>query len=94
MKKYTINEAMVLLKVLKGRLGELSSLRQTCATTTKYYGDVEKVVSPEYNVKELDKRCVEIENFLLAVETAIKQSNAITTIEIEMDAQELMRPLS
>lgn len=92
--QYTINQAMVLTKALRGRLAELSSLRAQCATKDTYYGDTEKVVEPLYSVKELDVRCVEIENFLLEVDTAIKQSNAVTTITVEGDAQTLMKPLS
>ena len=91
---YTINEAMVLIKALRGRLGELSSLRSECATSTQYYGSSgERVITPLYPVKDLDAKCVAIENFLLLVDTAIKQSNAITKIKIDIDAQTLMTPI-
>jgi hypothetical protein len=93
--QYTINEAMVLSKALRGRLAELSSLRETCATKTTYYSsEKDKVIEPQYDVKMLDARCVNIENFLLQVETKIKQSNAITMISVDNDARDLMTPLS
>jgi len=91
--KLTINEAMVLSKHMRGRYSELSDLRRTCSVKETYFGEKEKVVEPQYPMKMLDRRCVEIENFLLLVDTKIKQSNAVTTIEIEGDAQELMLPL-
>lgn len=91
---YTINEALVLSKALRGRLAELSSLRQECAYTTTYYGDTQRVVEPKYDVKLLDKKCVDIENFLLMVDTKIKQSNAVTTIGVDIDAQSLLTPLT
>jgi hypothetical protein len=93
-KVMTVNEAMVLMKIIRGRLGELSSLRQSSSTreTTTYNGE-KKRVEPLYDVKALDKRCTEIENFLLLTETKIKQSNAITTIKVDVDVNELLTPI-
>jgi len=94
MKKMTVNEAMVTAKALRGRLGELSSLRSQCATReTMYFGDKNKTVEPTYDVKILDAKCVEIENALLEMDMKIKQSNALTTVEVDVDAKELMQSL-
>jgi len=92
--EYTINAAMIVSKALRGRLAELSVLRQECATSTRFYGETERVVTPLYDVKKVDKKCVEIENFLMAVDTLIKQSNAVTKITVEGDAQTLLTPLT
>ena len=94
-RKMTVNEAMVLMKIVRGRLGELSSLRQSNSTReTSYYGQDKKVVEPMYDVKALDKRCTELENFLLIVETKIKQSNAITVITVDgLDVTDLLAPI-
>lgn len=92
--KITINESMVLMKVLKGRLAELSSLRSECAKKETYFGETQKVVEPQYDIKMLDKRCVEIENALLEMDTRIKQSNAITTIEVDVDKTSLLSSLT
>lgn len=92
--KITVNSAMVLQKALRGRLGELSSLRSECAKSETYYGEPKKVIEPKYDIKALDKRCVELENALLDIDTAIKGSNAITTIEIEADKSVLLAPLT
>jgi len=93
MPKLSINEAMVTAKALRGRLGELSGLRSQSATRETYYGEKNKVVEPTYDVKILDKKCVEIENALLEIDSRIKQSNAVTLIEIEADAKGLMSPI-
>jgi hypothetical protein len=95
MPKMTINEAMVLGKAVRGRLGELSSLRSQVATRDIFYGSggKEKVVEPQYDVKILDKKCVVIENFLLVLDSKIKQSNAVTTIEIDTDVEKLLAPI-
>ena len=99
----TVNEAMVLMKIVRGRLGELSSLRSTSAVreTSDIFGYGQdkqvgkKVIEPLYDVKALDKRCTELTNFLLIAETKIKQSNAITTIKVDAaDINELLSPIS
>jgi flagellar biosynthesis chaperone FliJ len=90
----TVNEAMVLQKALKGRLGELSNLRSEVASKVTYYGETEKVVEPKYDVKKVDADCVAIENFLMDLDTAIKQSNAITRISLKIDGRSLLSPLS
>jgi hypothetical protein len=90
----TVNEAMVLQKTLRGRLGELSSLRSEVASKTTYYGETEKVVEPKYDVRKVDTDCVAIENYLMDLDTAIKQSNAITKITLKIDGRALLSPLS
>lgn len=92
----TINQAMVLAKALRGRLAELSQLRSEVSIRTNFYssGNKEKTVEPQYDVKKLDKMCVDIENFLLEVDSLIKESNAKTTIAMETDGRALMKALA
>lgn len=94
--KITVNEAMVLAKAIRGRLGELSSLRQQVAVKETYFVNQgqNKVIEPQYDFKLLDKKCTELENFLFLLDTRIKQSNAITTIEVDTDINSLLAPLS
>jgi hypothetical protein len=89
----TINEAMVLMKSLRGRLGELSNLRSEVSTKTRYFGATEKAVEPQYDVVAVDHKCVAIENALRKLDAAIKKSNALTQIDIEVNEDELMSPL-
>lgn len=94
MKELTVNEAMVTAKALRGRLGELSSLRSQCSTKdTMFFGDKNKVTEPMYDVKLLDAKCVDIENALLDIDMKIKQSNATAKIEVDVDAKELMQSI-
>ena len=92
--KITVNAAMVLQKALRGRLAELSSLRSACSSSETYFGTPNRVVEPKYDVKVLDKKCVELENALLDIDTAIKGSNAIVTIDIAADKNVLLAPLT
>jgi len=92
--KKTVNEVMVLMKAVRGRLAELSGLRSSVANVVSYYdAGAKKTIEPQYDVKMLDRRCVEIENWLLEAETKIKQSNAVVTIELEADVALLLKPI-
>ena len=88
----TINEAMVKLKVLKGRLGELSHLRSESATR-ETWREPNKIIEPIYDMRDLDRRCTEIEMAIMDIDTAIKQSNALTRIKIDADVKALLSPL-
>ena len=88
----TINEAMVWSKALKGRLAELSRLRSDCAVKETWH-EPNKVIEPLYDLKDLDRRCVEIQNALLEIDATIKQMNAVTKISIAADVKSLLTPL-
>lgn len=97
MAKFTVNEAMVLAKAIRGRYAELSSMRSANSNRETYYAtanEPKRVVEPTYDVKDIDRRCVELENFLLQVESKIKQSNAMTVIEVDADVKLLLAPLA
>lgn len=97
MVKLTINESMVLAKAIRGRYAELSSMRSANSNRETYYAtanEPKRVVEPTYDVKDIDRRCVELENFLLQVESKIKQSNAMTVIEVDADVKLLLAPLA
>ncbi|MFA6971409.1 MAG: hypothetical protein WC208_08420 [Gallionella sp.] len=94
MAKMTINEVMVMMKAIRGRLAELSNLRSQSASKETYYGTPERVIEPKYDIKALDKKCVELENWILDADSKVKQSNAVTTIELDADVKVLLSPLS
>jgi len=82
MSKMTINEALVLLKVLRERKNTLDGLTKTNSRRDYIlYGENEKKISePQYDCKLTDKKSTAIANKILLIETRIKQSNAITEI--------------
>ena len=92
MAEITINEAMVKMMVLKGRWGELSHLRSESATR-ETWREPNKIIEPIYDMRDLDRRCTEIEMAIMDIDTAIKQSNALTRIKIEADVKTLLSPL-
>jgi hypothetical protein len=52
-----------------------------------------KVVEPQYDVKAVDKKIVELELFLFKADAAVKQANATTQINIEANVDMLLAPL-
>ncbi len=89
----TINELLVLIKAVRSRVSELNSLRTQVAIQENYYGNKERVVTPLYDVKKVDKKIVELETFLFKADAKIKQSNALTHVEIEANVDSLLSPL-
>lgn len=95
--KMSINQVLSLTKIVRERLGELRQLRSSLATKeTNYFGDQEqkrKEIEPQFDVKIVDRKVVELENFLFLADSAVKTSNAITKLDFEISVEELLKPL-
>ena len=91
----TVNEAMVLMKAVRERVSQLRSLRSEVSTKEyTYYGSDKKTdKEPQYDVKVVDKKITQLELFLFKADSKIKQSNAMTKIEIDADVDSLLSPL-
>jgi len=91
----SINELLVLMRRIKERIKKLEELKGS-VSTKEYYtrGDSEKRVEPQYDLKSLDKKVMELENFLFKADAAIKQSNAVTKIPIDVNVDALLAPLA
>ena len=95
----TINECMVLQRAVKGRLSDLRNIQTSVAAKTRstsIYGDTrqeQKDVTPQYDVKLVDIKITEIELFLMELDSAVKQKNAITTVDITVDKKALFAPI-
>lgn len=93
----TVNEAISLQKAVRGRVQELKSLRSEVAASkeTNWYGERDKTekVEPQFDVKVVDAKIVEIELFLYKIDAAIKQSNAATEINVDANLESLLAPL-
>lgn len=95
MTRKTVNEVLILMKAIRARLNELQSLRSQVSTRdTHFYGDQSKnIKEPQYDVKLVDKKIVELANFLLLADSAIKNSNAVTHVSIDINIDSLLKPL-
>ena len=90
----TINELLSLSKAVRSRLNSLETLRDKVSVETSYLDRAEKVVKPQYNVKEVDKKITSLQTFLYKCDAKIKQSNAGTQIVgFDPNVEELLAPI-
>ncbi len=89
----TINEVLVYMKTVRERIKDLKELRVQSANKETYYSAKEKMIEPTYDIKELDKKIVELQNWCSLADAKIKMSNAVTTIEIDLNLEGLLSPL-
>ena|SRR4030042_5036782 len=95
--KLTVNGAMSLMKTLRERVSSLKALSHQVSVLTrsswKASGEMAEETIPQYDVKKVDAKIMELENILFKIDTAIKQKNAVTNLDIEIDVDELLKPL-
>jgi hypothetical protein len=89
---------MVIRKVLSERKLDLKRLREQSAVDEKVVHTIgEKVTestnTAKYDVRVLDRRIVGMQNADLAIESAIKQSNATTGVDLPVDVDALLSPV-
>ena len=98
MAKLTINELLQLITQVSKRASDLRSIRSQSVSREKTtYGIGESTRTTEtivqYDVKVVDKKITELENFLFRAGAAIKQANATTIVGIDVNADDLLAPL-
>lgn len=96
--KLTINSAIALEQALKGRVSELKTLRsEVSKTETRTFFDgpkSETKIEPQFDVKKVDTKIVELSNMLFKLNAAIKEANARTVIDgLDVDVDKLLEPL-
>ena len=87
----TINALLCMQKALKTRREQLNEVKNSSTSRTRYFdsGDVTRQDEPTYDIKAVDKKIVNINNALWKIDQKIKESNAKTTIEIDIDYDSL-----
>jgi hypothetical protein len=97
----TINEALSFIKIIRQRKAELENLRSQVSTkkTETYWGERDNskkdtLIEPQFNVKDVDRKIVELSNAIYKIDAAIKQANATVSLGIEIDRDALLAPLS
>lgn len=94
MSKITINELLVTEKIVRERLKDLKDLRTNVSNIKRYYGvEKESMTEPQYDVKKVDQKITELQNFLMLADQRIKKSNAVTKVELDIDTTKLLAPL-
>lgn len=95
MERLTINELMALMKTVRERVNSLKGLRQQVAVKETIWrsSDSNTVTEPQYDVKAVDRKVMELENFLFRADSKIKTANARTTVDLDVDVDQLLQPL-
>ena len=75
-----INEALSLAKIVRERLNDLKALRTQTSVKERWMTTTEKITEPQYDVKEVDKKIIKLQNFLFEVDSKIKATNAVTEV--------------
>ena len=90
--EYSISTLLVMEKSLRQRVSELISLKSEVSRRTTWT-EPNKVEEPLYDVKEVDKKVVEINKALFLISQRIKEANVITKIDVNIDFDSLMEAI-
>jgi hypothetical protein len=91
----TISSFLSMQNALNTRRSQLVDLKNSCTSrTTTFYGDQKNVQEPTYDIKNVDKKIIDINKALFKIDQKIKESNAKTSISIDMDFDNLMSEIA
>jgi hypothetical protein len=94
MEKMSINAALSMKASLQSRLSELKGMKSEAATRRiSRYDGKEDIVEPTYDIKVIDKKCAELTSALFLLDKGIKQANATTKFDVDVNYVELMKPI-
>ena len=82
-----VNKLLEMQKALKERRNQLEKLTVENSKAAHW------LEVPKYNPTALDKMVTDINNALFEISATIKESNAITKVEVAVDFSDLMRPI-
>lgn len=84
----TINKALVMGKTIRERINDLKTLRQGVTTKRTMFTEQREVTEPTYDIRELDKRILNLQKVAYQLESAIKEQNNITFVYIPEGAED------
>jgi hypothetical protein len=98
--EYTINQLLSMKTQLRERKNDLKPLVGQSSTVEEVWkgGDKNDITTKKckYDVVDVDQKIVEIDMALYAIDSAIKQANAVTKVTIDTESvnfAKLMSPL-
>jgi hypothetical protein len=79
---------------LQSRLSELKELKgQATTRRISRFDGKETTEEPTYDIKLVDKKCAMITTALFKIDQAIKEANAKTKVELDVDYDALVMPI-
>jgi len=88
-KEITVNALLAMEKSLRERKNQLSNLASASTSRTRYM-EPEKVEEPVYEIKQLDAKITKINKALFHIDAAVKGSNAVTKVSVDVDYDDLV----
>lgn len=85
----TISSALSTEKILRTRLNQLNELKNEVSRRTRF-ADPNQTVEPTYEVKDVDKKIVDINRALLKIDMKVKEVNAKTSLDVDVNLDELL----
>jgi len=91
MTTHSVNALLSMQKALVQRRQQLNDVKNSATSRSRYFDRSEqtRVDEPTYDIKAVDKKIVNINNALFHIDQKIKESNAKTMIEINIDYESL-----
>jgi hypothetical protein len=94
MSSQTVNAWLSMKNSLQSRLSELKDMKNNATTRRISEWDGKKeTVEPTYDIKFIDKKCAQITTALFKIDRAIKEANAKTKVELDVDYDALVTPI-
>jgi len=90
----TINKALTYTKAMKSRLADLEKLRSEVAKKETYFGNENKQIEPQYDVKAVDKMVAELQRMIFEIDSSVKESNAKTELDVAIDPELIFKAIS
>lgn len=90
---FSVNGLLEQQKELQKRLTQLTTLESSSTTKTTWqsFGDRQgRIEEPTYDIKMVDKKIVKINKAIRIVSSAIKHSNDITMIDVDLNFDDLL----
>ena len=94
MPKQSVNAWLSMKNSLQSRLAEVKDMKGMASSrrVTKYT-DREDITEPTYDIKQIDKKCAMLTTALFKIDRAIKEANAKTQVDLDVDYDELVKPI-
>lgn len=89
----TVSESLQLVKAIKQRVSSLEKLRDQVSVKETYYSSKDKTIEPLYDVKAVDAKLINLQQILFTLESAVKQSNAVTIVNVSISTEDVFEAL-
>jgi hypothetical protein len=93
MPKVSVNRLLAMEKSLRERLAQLNELKND-AKREFHWMKEDKTEKPTYDIKQVDKKIVQINKALFEINHRIKESNARTELEVDVDYDSLVSEIA